>query len=100
MGLGDVPKVGPGPLALRSSADIERPLDHLFGVLRKEENFYLTTRLLLNRRLLTFQLAILRELWHRPFPMFIGTRGCGKSFLLGVYSMLRALLCQGVKIVI
>jgi intein/homing endonuclease len=46
------------------------------------------------------QCVILREMWIRPFPMIVATRGGGKSFLLAVYSVLRCLLYSNVKVVI
>jgi hypothetical protein len=54
----------------------------------------------MNVDLLPFQAAIISELWQRKFPMLIGSRGCGKSWLLSVYAMLRALLMPKRKVVI
>jgi hypothetical protein len=39
-------------------------------------------------------------MWHKPFPMLVASRGAGKSFLLAVYCVLRALLEPKTKIVI
>ncbi len=64
------------------------------------ENFYYTCKWLLGIRLVPFQLFILKELWTRKFPMLIGTRGLGKTFILALYSMLRAVFEQGSKIVL
>lgn len=47
-----------------------------------------------------FQAAILYDMWTHPFPMLIGSRGLGKSFILAVYAMLKALLVPGTKVVI
>lgn len=47
-----------------------------------------------------FQSVVLDTLWHKTFPMLLMTRGGGKTFMLAVYSLLRAILCQGSKIVI
>lgn len=55
---------------------------------------------LLKVQLLPFQCVILQELWKRKFPMLIMTRGGSKSFLLAVYTILRALLLPGRKIVV
>ena len=62
---------------------------------------------LLGINLLPLQAAILREMWLRPFPMYIAARGFGKSFLMAVYCMLKMALTPkskhggaGVKIVI
>lgn len=46
-----------------------------------------------------FQGVILREMFLRPFPMLIGTRGLGKTTLLALYAMLRAFLYPGTKVV-
>lgn len=55
-------------------------------------------------KLADFQAVILDMLWNVPFPMLIASRGAGKTFMLAVYSLLKALLCQsggfGEKIVI
>jgi len=55
---------------------------------------------ILNTQLLPSQSLILRELWERKFPMLIATRGAGKSFMLSLYSILRALILPKRKIVI
>jgi hypothetical protein len=57
-------------------------------------------RNILNTQLLPSQSLILRELWERKFPMLIATRGAGKSFMLSLYSILRALILPKRKIVI
>lgn len=57
-------------------------------------------RHILNTQLLPSQSLILRELWERKFPMLIATRGAGKSFMLSLYSILRALILPKRKIVI
>jgi hypothetical protein len=46
------------------------------------------------------QVALLQEFWYRPFPMFIASRGFGKSFSLALYSMMKCILVPGTKIVI
>ena len=51
-------------------------------------------------RLLPFQQVMLDMLWNKKFPLIIATRGAGKTFMLAVYSLLRALLVPGSKIVI
>ena len=47
-----------------------------------------------------FQSVILRMLWDKTFPILLMTRGGGKTFMLAVYSLLRAILVIGSKIVI
>tara|TARA_Y100000310_G_scaffold25987_1_gene24839 strand:- start:20 stop:1792 length:1773 start_codon:yes stop_codon:yes gene_type:complete len=43
---------------------------------------------------------MLKEVWGRKFPMLIASRGFGKSFVLSLYAILRALLMPGRKIII
>jgi len=45
-------------------------------------------------------MVILRELYNRPFPMLIGSRGLSKTMMLALYSMLKAVLNQGSRIVV
>ena len=84
----------------RSQKDIENPDQHLLKIMRKPENFSITARLLMDIELHPIQLAILEEFWDRPFPMFIASRGFGKSFLLALYCTLKCIFVPGTKIVI
>ncbi len=84
-------------------ASRERPDDFAFTVLRlmsMPEFFYFTAKYLYGIDLFPYQCLILRELWYRPFPMLIGSRGMAKSFLLGIHALNRAIFLQGRKIVI
>jgi hypothetical protein len=93
-------------------SSIERPLSnlsdkdrndfHLYVLkkMRDPEYFHWTVKTLLGIELLPIQTCILRELWRRPFPMYIASRGFGKSFLLSVYCLLKTTLVPGTKIVI
>jgi len=47
-----------------------------------------------------FQSVILQVLWDKTFPILLMTRGGGKTFMLAVYSLLRAILVPGSKVVI
>lgn len=51
-------------------------------------------------QLLPFQQVMLDMLWTKKFPLILATRGAGKTFMLAVYALLRALLVPGSKIVI
>ena len=75
---------------------------HLFilRLMRNPDYFQWTVKKLLNVELLPEQVVILRELWNKAFPMYIASRGFGKSFLLAVYCILRGTLVPGTKIVI
>lgn len=59
-----------------------------------------TAKTILGINLMPMQIAILQTLWTKPFPMLVASRGAGKSFILGVYCCLRALLEPGTRIVI
>ena len=55
---------------------------------------------ILNIQLLPSQSLFLNEVWQRKFPMLVASRGFGKSFMLSLYSILRALILPKRKIVI
>lgn len=55
---------------------------------------------ILGVELLPFQSIIMRTLIRKPYPMLILGRGCGKTFVLGVYSALRACITGNSKIVL
>ena len=76
------------------------PVMELLDVLSDPKYFYLTCYHLFGIKLLPFQLTILQELWQRKFPMLIATRGGGKTWILSLYAMLRALFTQGSKIIV
>ena len=54
----------------------------------------------LNVQLLPSQALFLREIWNRKFPMLIASRGFGKSFMLSLYAVLRALIFPHRKVVV
>lgn len=72
----------------------------LLRVMRNPDYFPFTCKLLLGIDILPFQHVILRELWKRPFPMLIGSRGLGKSYVLALYSLLRLVFTQGSKVAV
>ncbi len=82
------------------SAQFDNEVMELLDYMSRPENFYYTCKHLFNVHLMPFQVTILRELWCRKFPMLIATRGGGKSFLLALYTMIRAVFHQGCKIVL
>ncbi len=59
-----------------------------------------TCRAILGLELFPLQVSMLRLIWRSPFPLLVAARGSGKTFLLAVYAILRALIDQGTKIVI
>ena len=101
MGLGDTSSIEiDNPLIGRDGGDIERPDLHLLRIMRDPDYFFFTCKHLLNVELLPIQCAILKELWVRPFPMFVASRGFGKSFMLALYSVLKCALIPETKIVV
>lgn len=88
------------PLKNRLPIEIENPgLRELF-LMYDPDYLYYTAKMLLNVELPPLQATTLREFWTHAFPMFIGSRGAGKTFIIAVYSLLRAILFPGTKIVI
>lgn len=59
-----------------------------------------TAKVILGLDLFPIQIATIQSMWNTPFPMLIACRGGSKSFMLAVYSVLRALLDPGTKVVI
>ena len=66
------------PMIGRSKKDIERPDYHLVRLLKNPKYLGTTVKLLFNIELHPIQIAVLQELWSKPFPMFIATRGFSK----------------------
>lgn len=85
---------------LSPSEDYDNPVMEFIAYMSKPENFWFTCKYLFNIELLPFQLAILQELWVRKSPMLIATRGGGKTWILALYAILRAIFHQGAKVVV
>ncbi len=102
LNLGELSKINVtnNPMIHRSKEEIERPDVHLLRLLKDPQNFGTTCKLLFDIELHPIQIAILQEFWIRPFPMFIASRGFGKSFLMALYCTLRCILRPGTKIVV
>jgi hypothetical protein len=100
--LGDLSKIDiiNNPMINRTEKDIEFPDKHLLKLLKDPKNFGSTVKLLFDVELHPIQIAILQEFWTCPFPMFIASRGFGKSFLMAMYCTLRCILRPGTKIVV
>ena len=64
------------------------------------EYFSMVCKQIFNIDLLPVQALMLKEMWNRKFPMLIASRGFGKSFVLSLYSMMRAFFMPRRKIVI
>lgn len=88
------------PMIHRTEKEIENPDLHLIKILRNPKYISSTCKLLFDIELHPMQTAILQEFWIRPFPMYIASRGWGKSFLLALYCVLRCSFFPGTKIVV
>ena len=102
LGLGDLSQViiPQNSMINRVKSDIENPDLHLARLMRDPKYFGMTVKLMFDIELHPMQVVILQELWKRPFPMYIASRGWGKSFLLALYAVLKCVFCPGTKIVV
>lgn len=102
LGLGDVNSLAlsKNPMIHRTKEDIENPDLHLLKLLRDPYYIGSTCKLIFNIELHPMQIMVLQEIWHRPFPMLIGSRGFSKSFLLALYAVLKCAFYPGTKVVI
>ena len=72
----------------------------LSWLMMQPEYFSMVCKQIFNIDLLPVQALMLKEMWNRKFPMLIASRGFGKSFVLSLYSMMRAFFMPRRKIVI
>jgi hypothetical protein len=102
LGLGELSSfsIVNNPMIHRTEKDIENPDLHLIKILRDPRYIGSTCKLLFNLELHPIQIAVLQEIWNRPFPMLIGSRGFSKSFTLALYAILKCSFYPGTKIVI
>ena len=102
LGLGDLSllSINKNLMINRNKQDIENPDAHLMRIIRDPGYFGTTCQFLFNIELHPIQIVILQEFWIRSFPMFIGSRGFGKSFIMALYCILKMILRPGTKIVI
>ena len=82
LGLGDISSLNliENPMIHRTKNDIENPDLHLLRLLRNPTYIGSTCKLIFNIELHPMQIAVLQEIWNRPFPMLVGSRGFSKSF--------------------
>ena len=102
LGLGDLANlsIDQNPMIGRSKEEIEKPDLHLIKIFRDPSYLGSTVKMLFGIELHPIQVAILQEFWVRPFPMFIASRGFGKSFLMALYCILKCVFVPGTKIVV
>ena len=72
----------------------------LLWLMTRPEYFSFLCKHVFNINILPSQALFLCEMWNRRFPMLIASRGFGKSFILSLYAMIRALLLPERKVVI
>ena len=82
------------------SGDNEKLIERIAWLMMRPEYFSFACKYVLNIELSPFQSMLLYEMWNRKFPMLIGSRGMGKSFILSVSPILRALFMPRRKIII
>lgn len=87
------------PMSLASPIDDDFHLKLAWLMTRPEYLSFLTQHIL-NIQLLPSQALFLHEIWERKFPMLIASRGFGKSFMLSLYAVLRALIFPKRKVVV
>jgi hypothetical protein len=87
------------PMSLIDFKD-EGSVFQLVWLMSRPEYFSFICKYIFNINILPSQALFLCEMWNRRFPMLIASRGFGKSFILALYSMLRALLMPERKVVI
>tara|TARA_A100001515_G_scaffold102170_1_gene82900 strand:- start:165 stop:2150 length:1986 start_codon:yes stop_codon:yes gene_type:complete len=72
----------------------------MLWLMTRPEYFSFLCKQIFNINILPSQALFLCEMWNRRFPMLIASRGFGKSFILSLYSMIRALLLPDRKVVV
>ena len=72
----------------------------MLWLMTRPEYFSFLCKQVFNISILPSQALFLCEMWNRRFPMLIASRGFGKSFILSLYAMIRALLLPERKVVI
>ena len=80
--------------------DNDKILERIAWLFMQPEYFSFACKYILNIEVSPFQSLILQEMWNKKFPMLIGSRGMGKSFILSVYPLLRALFMPRRKIIV
>ena len=80
--------------------DKDKMIERIAWLMMRPEYFSFVCKYVLNIEISPFQSLILQEMWNKKFPMLIGSRGMGKSFILSVYPLLRALFMPRRKIIV
>jgi len=72
----------------------------MMWLMTRPEYFSFLCKHVFNINILPSQALFLCEMWNRKFPMLIASRGFGKSFILSLYSLIRALILPDRKVVV
>lgn len=88
------------PMSVITDEDFDEFHLRLTWLMGRPEYFSFICKEVFNIDLLPSQSLMLQEMWGRKFPMLIASRGFGKSFILSLYAMMRALLMPKRKIVV
>lgn len=80
--------------------NLQEALESLGKIMTDPNYLHFTTKYILNLDLLPYQLLVLRQAWIKNMLLLIACRGAAKSFMLAVYCILRAMIQQGIKIVV
>ena len=99
LGLDNIDNVLFNPLSIAKPTEDDFHL-RLAYVMTRPEYLSFLSKYVLGIQLLPSQALVLNELWERKFPMLIASRGFGKSFMLSLYSVLRAIIYPKRKIVV
>jgi hypothetical protein len=99
LGLDDVDTELFNPMSILRASEDDFNL-RLAWLMTQPEYLSFMSSHILNIQLLPSQALVLQELWTRKFPMLIASRGFGKSFMLSLYAVLRALILPRRKIVV
>jgi hypothetical protein len=99
LGLEDIDIELFNPMSIVSANDDDFKLK-LAWLMTRPEYLSFITKHILNIQLLPSQALFLCEIWNRKFPMLIASRGFGKSFILSLYAVLRALILPRRKVVV
>jgi len=99
LGLDDIGDNVFNPMSVLKSMDGDYHLRLSYLMLRPEYFSFLCKHIL-NIQILPSQALMLCEMWNRKFPMLIASRGFGKSFMLSLYALIRALLLPSRKVVV
>jgi len=96
-GIKDSDLINPFDIVKRSDEDAHYKI---LWIMTRPEYFSFLCKHIFNITLLPSQALFLCEMWNRKFPMLIASRGFGKSFILSLYAMMRALIMPERKVVV